>query len=525
MELNAAVLEKADPQVKAYIQELNQQWTIRYESLQEELRLALHQRFGRSSEKIPDQPELFGEAEDDASEMESKVDNGEVLSVPAHARKKPGRKPIDPNLPREEVLHDISEEEKKCACGCQKVRIGEDVREIVCRRPAEIWVEKHIMLRYACHECEGSGDEDNPAVIAAKGPVTLLPRSIASNSLLAFILVNKYVDHLPFYRQEKRFERMGIYISRQDMSNWTIAAARKMEPLIELFKEILKDGPLIQMDETRVQVMKELGKADTTQSFMWLARGGPPGNPVCLYHYSKNRGSDYPRLLLDGYHGYIQSDGYEVYALVAAEQKEIVLAGCWAHARRKFHEAAKAKKGKPGAAHQGLGFIQKLYRIENTLRASLGEGKIDDASFVLERRSQTEKELTNFRIWLDKKAETVVPSSLLGKAVSYTLKQWDKLIRYLDIAELTPDNNRAENAIRPFVLGRKNWLFSGSPRGADSSCAIYSILETARQNNLNPFDYLNFIFERIPFAESKSDWQALLPSNLTPDQLKQALPS
>lgn len=150
---------------------------------------------------------------------------------------------------------------------------------------------------------------------------------------------------------------------------------------------------------------------------------------------------------------------------------------------------------------------------------------MDEATFVLERRKQTEKELTKFRTWLDKKAETVVPSSLLGKAVSYTLKQWDKLIRYLDIAELTPDNNRAENAIRPFVLGRKNWLFSGSPRGADSSCAIYSILETARQNNLNPFDYLNFIFERIPFADNESDWQALLPSNLTPDQLKKALPS
>lgn len=542
MSSDAAVLEKADPHVKAYVQgleerlnqeweeklreeqELNRQWETKYEALQEELRLALYHRFGRSSEKETSQPSLFAEAEEDAPEEEAAADD-ETTTVKGHQRKKADKGGLDSDLPREEIVHDLPEEEKVCGCGCGKVVIGEEVREIAHVKPAESWVEKHIMLKYACHRCEGSGDEEKPAVMTAPGPLTFLPKSIASASLLSFIFTNKFVDHLPFYRQEKRFERMGIYISRQDMSNWTIAAARRLDPLIERFIRAIREGPLIQMDETRVQVMKEPGKADTTGSFMWLARGGPPDAPVCLYHYSRNRGPDYPRLLLEGYQGHLQSDGYEVYARLAKDSPDLKLAGCWAHARRKFHEADKAKKGKPGAARQGMSYIQKLYRIESQLRRQLQEEQIDRETFLRLRREQTEPVLENFRGWLAKKGETVVPSSLLGKAVGYTLGQWDKLIRYLDIPELTPDNNRAENAIRPFVLGRKNWLFSGSPRGAMASCALYSLIETAKQNSLNPYDYLNFIFTRIPHICADEEWDALLPHNLTQDKIQSARPS
>jgi transposase len=202
---------------------------------------------------------------------------------------------------------------------------------------------------------------------------------------------------------------------------------------------------------------------------MWLSRGGPPKHPVCLYHYHERRNAEYPRTLLKDYEGHLQVDGYEVYEQVAGEEPGITLVGCWAHARRKFHEATKASK-KAGAAHEGLKWIRKLYRIETDLRAQ----ELPDDLFVAERRKQIEPVLSTFKAWLDKKHDHVLPSSLVGKAVSYTLGQWDKLVRYLDLPDLTPDNNAAEQAIRPFVVGRKNFLFSGSPRGAEASCNLFS---------------------------------------------------
>ncbi len=225
--------------------------------------------------------------------------------------------------------------------------------------PEQIWVERHIRPKYACKYCEGSGDEEKPAVRIAPAAPSILPGSIVTPGLLAFILVNKFVDHLPFYRQEKRFERLGIHICRQDMSNWTIAAAKRLRPLVELFRALIRAGPVVQMDETPVQVLREPGRLNTSRSYMWLARGGAPSSPVCLYHYSRTRGAEYARDLLADYEGYLQADGYQVYEKIAAESEKIILVGCWAHARRKFFEAAKASK-KTGAAHEGMKKIKDL---------------------------------------------------------------------------------------------------------------------------------------------------------------------
>jgi transposase len=308
-----------------------------------------------------------------------------------------------------------------------------------------------------------------------------------------------------------------MHISRQDMSNWTIAAARRLGPLIELFRDQIRAGPVVQMDETPVQVLKEPGRENTTGSFMWLARGGPPQAPVCLYHYEQTRGGRYVRDLLIEYQGYLQADGYQVYEKFAAENRGLTLVGCWAHARRKFFEAAKGSK-KSGAAHEAMGKIKKLYRLEQELRSK----DLDAEVFLIARRAQAEPILDDLNAWLAQKSQSVVPGSLLGKAVGYALKQWDSLIHYLDHPALTPDNNAAENAIRPFVLGRKNWLFNGSPRGADSSCAIYSIIETAKQNGLNPYAYLHYILSQVPKITAPAQWANLLPQNLDPEEINNA---
>ena len=503
------------------LSELNGELTEELQTLEEKLRLLLFKRFGRSSEQssiTSNQGDLFTEP-DDLGPQEHGESNDDIVTVAAHTKKKPGRKPIDPKHPRFERVIDIPDEDKQCACGHELVRIGEDVSERVQVIPEQIWVDRVVRTRYACHHCEGSGDESKPAVRVAPVEPTVVPKGIATASLIAFILVNKFSDHLPFYRQEKRFERIGIAISRQDMSNWTIRSALILQPLIDRFRVLIRGGPVVNIDDTRVQVMNEPGRADTTTSFMWLARGGPPDAPVTLYHYSPTRNADYLRELLGGTSLYMQGDAYQVHELLAKEESGIVRVGCFAHARRKFYEAAHGNK-KTGAAHEGMKYITQLYRVETELRAD----NRDDEAFVEARREQVKPILEKFHRWLVRKQETVVPSSLLGKAVNYTLDEWSALIRYLDHPALTPDNNAAENAIRPFVLGRKNWLFSGSPNGADASCTIYSLIETAKQNGLNPFSYLYYVLSEVPQITKTDDWDQLLPGNLTQQIISDAYP-
>ena len=388
-------------------------------------------------------------------------------------------------------------------------KIGEETSEKLEIIPQSIYVTKTVRPKYACRCCEGTEDESEPTVKIAPVPLSIIPRSIASASLLSCIMIQKYQDHLPFYRQEVQFQRIGIEISRQDMSNWQRQVYEKLTPLFDLMKNIIKSGPVIQMDETTVQVMGEEGRSDTQKSYMWLARGGPPDKPVVLYEYHPTRAAYNARDFLEGYSGFLQTDGYEGYDAVVRELSGITHVGCFAHARRKFFEASKATK-KPQSAEEGIKYIRKLYEIEKNLR----DKSLEENIFIVERKKLCEPVLVDFRKWLNKRANEMLPSGLLGKAIAYTLKQWDKLVAYLESSHLTPDNNACENAIRPFVLGRKNWLFNKSPAGAESSCGIYSLIETAKQNNIEPLLYLSNLFEKAPFANSSEDWEKLLPCNI-----------
>lgn len=501
--------DELKPEVKKYIDTLeaeNKRYKAQYDHLLEEFKALLHRKYGRSSEQVEaSQQELFDEQPPEDNENAEP----EHTEVKPYTRKKAGRKPLSDMLPREEVIHDIPEEEKICACGCELVRMGEDTSERLQIIPEQIYVIKHIYPKYGCRNCEGSGHEEKPAVRVAPTVPSMIPGSIVTPGLLAFLFVNKYCDHLPFYRQEKRFERIGIHISRQNMSNWQRKTYERLEPLFRILRQEIRGGPLIRMDETTVQVLNEKDRPNTDKSYMWLTLGGQIGHPVALYQYRQSRAAAHIPEILGDFSGFLQTDGYQGYDSVLKGREDITHVGCFAHARRKFFEASKVAK-KKGAAEDAMGQIARLYQIEKDLRDSDLSGE----DFMNRRRELTKPILAKLLKWLEKKAQHTPPSVLLGKAVNYTLGQWDKLIAYLDSPFLTPDNNLAENAIRPFVLGRKNWLFSGSPKGAESSCGIYSLIETAKLNRLNPYHYLMEIFKIAPNLKSDDEFKKLLPWNV-----------
>ena len=485
--------------------------TSRATVLEQELKLLRTKLFGRRSERLVGEPfqqsSLFNEAECAAASSPEPPAPEASVEVASHRRAKSGRRPLPDDLPREEVLHDIPEDEKICACcGAPLVRIGQETDEQVDFEPARLKVIRHVRPKYACQRCEGAGSE-HPVKIAPVPP-QIIEKSIVTPGLLAFILVSKFCDAIPFYRQEKQFARIGVQLPRGDFCHWAAQAALKCDPLMEIFLEQIRSGPVVQMDETRVQVMKEPGRADTTQSFMWVMRGGPPQAPLILYRYHPSRSASIPLQYLSGYHGFLQTDGYEGYAEVGS-LPGIIHSGCWSHARRKYDEAAKASKH-AGSAHEAMGRIAKLYRIERELRAQ----PLSPEAFLAQRKAQVLLILQEFKQWLDSRVGQVPPSLLLGKAMQYTLSEWPKLLRYLDSPYLTPDTNLIENAIRPFVIGRRNWLFSGSPRGAHASATLYSLIETARANGIEPYRYLRYLFTKLPLARSREDYLALTPHHL-----------
>ena len=492
----------------------NRQLENERQQLEEKLKLALYRQFGKHVERFTGQgqPLLFESEEKAAPELTEKMP--ETTTVKEHTRVKRGRNPLDENLPRKHTYLDIDEEDKLCACGDNLVCIGEEVSERLHIEPQKIWVEVIHKKKYACKTCEGSGDEDKKAVRMAKTPGNIMPGSIATPGLLSFIFTQKYCDYMPFYRQQAAFERIGVHISRQNMDNWQKGVCEKLLPLLSLMKEHLKTGEVINMDETTMKVMDEPGKENKQLSYMWLARGGPPGKIVVWYEYHDSRASKHIVEILLGYSGYLQTDGYDAYEKALKELTgKIIHVGCFAHARRYFFEAMKISQT-PGGAADALAQIKGLYTVEEKLREKLSQKKLSGDEFLQERREKCEPLLTAFHGWLEGQQGKVLDSSKLGEAIKYTLGQWPLLVHYLDHIELTPDNNAAERGIRPFVMGRKNWNISGSPVGAKSSCQLYTLIETAKANKLNPYQYLKIIFEQAAEMSPFDDWSKPLPWNL-----------
>jgi len=498
--------------LKALVQSKDQKIAV----LEEELRLALHKRFAASSEKASlDQFNLFNEAEQIEAEATAAepIADEPTITVPEHERKTCGRKPLPDHLPRTRIEHDIPDADKLCACGCQKTRIGEATSEQLDIIPEQIQVLQHVRFKYACRSCEGTED-NGPTVVTAPMPPQPIPKSNASPGLLAYIGVAKFVDGMPLYRLEPRFKRIGVEIPRNTVAGWMIRCGELIVPLINLMQDRLLDYDIIQMDETTVQVLKEKGRQPQSQSYMWVRRGGPPDQTVILFDYAPSRGGRVPVRLLEGFRGILQTDGYEGYAAVT-RGNDIAWIGCLAHARRKFDEALKAqqKKGRGGLAKQGFDFIQQLYRVEREARE---RGLVANARKAL-RDDKAKPIWQELRQWLDGALGQVPPKSLTGKALTYLNTQWPRLIRVLDDGRIEVDNNLCENAIRPFVLGRKAWLFADTPAGATASAHLYSLIETAKANGVEPYAYLARVFADLPAAIAEQDDAAiekLLPWNV-----------
>ena len=492
--------------------ELNyQQLQEKYAALLEQIRLFQHQRFGTSSEKFhPDQQDLFNEAEVLAEEIPLE-ETDDTLSAPggaASARKR-GRQALPPELPRVEVIHELPEEQRHCPEGHDLKVIGEEVSEQLDIIPAKIRVIRHIRKKYACPCCEAH-------VKTAAAPDQPIPKSNASPGLLAWIVTAKFLDALPLYRQSGMLQRIGITIARGTLAAWVIRCGELLQPLINLMREQLLLYDIQQMDESTLQVLKEPGKKPQSKSYIWVQRGGPPGREVLLFTYDSSRGQQVADALLGDYQGYLQVDGYGGYDPVCAKNG-LTQVGCFAHARRKFDEALKAqgnsKPAKAGKASKGLIYIQKLYRIEKQIK------HLDPEERYRQRQQQAVPLLVEIRTWLDKSLPQVPPTSLTGKALCYLDNQWHKLIRYCEDGRLEIDNNATERTIRPFVIGRNNWLFSDTVEGARASANLYSLIETVKAHGVEPYRYLRHVFKELPRAQSLEEIEQLLPLHVDKEQI------
>jgi transposase len=432
---------------------------------------------------------MFDEVETESllSEVE------ESIKVPEHERKRGKRLKLPENLPRKDVIIDI--ENKICPKDGEELKcIGEEISEKLEIIPAKVRVIRTIRKKYACPACDFMNE--------ALAPLEMIPKSNASSSVLAYIATTKYVDALPLYRQEAIFKRVGLELSRQTMARWMIQVGDKITTLVTLLREELLKSSYMHMDETVVQVLKEDGKKAETNSYMWVqARSGP--KPIILFHYAKNRSGNHAHEILEDYRGALQVDGYNGYASVI-EKNGLTRLGCWAHARRKFHDAFLSSAGK-SIGKQGLVFFKKIYEIEEEIKGTTY------ANRFLVRLIRSHPIIKDFEFWIKEQSEKVNPESIAGKALKYVRNEWQYLLNCFCSGDFKIDNNYIESHIRPFTIGRKNWMFSVKAEGATASANIYSLIETAKANGLDPFEYLNLVFDKLPKAQTEKDFLELLP--------------
>lgn len=510
MSSNTSSLPESRQELIGLIESLttkNEQLETKVRWFEEQFHLARHKQFGPSSERsTKEQGNLFNEAE-------AIAENGpveeEIRQTISYERKKPGRKPIPKDLPIERIEYRLPEEEQICIdCGGPLHEMSEELRHEIKLVPAQAKIVQHARKVYGCRNCEKNGVE--VSIKTAKAPRPVIEKGLASPSALAYVMTLKFVDGTPLYRQEQHYARLGIDLSRGVLSNWMLKGSEWLDLVYGRLKLRLLEQGILHADETTLQVLKEPGRAAESQSYIWLYRTGSQGPPIVLFEYQQTRSGEHPRNFLKGFKGYLHVDGYAGYH----DTPDVVLCGCWAHLRRKFDEALKGlplKMRSSGCkAKEALDQINRLFAIERDLAQSTPEERLR----VRQQRSRPVVE--EFRKWLDSIAADILPKSLFGTAVHYARHQWPKLVRFLENGRIELSNNRAERSIKPFVIGRKNWLFSNTPRGARASATIYSIVETAKENGLNPHTYLTYLFEKLPNLESKSpeNLDALLPWNV-----------
>ncbi|MCM1566833.1 MULTISPECIES: IS66 family transposase [unclassified Dehalobacter] len=450
--------------------------------------------YGRSTEKTSvlslGQMSLFNEAE---TETDPKSKEPDLKKVEGYRRKKVNgrREELLENLPHEKKLCTLVEDERFCeTCNTPLKSVGEKfVRTEVEYIPAKLRVIDLYRETFECRSCRKNG---LPYMEKSPIPDSVIQHSLATPSTVAWVMHQKFVNALPLYRQEKEWKTLGLSLSRATMANWIIAASRDwLTPILKVMHQELLKEKYIHADETPVQVMNEEGRKNTSDSYMWVyTTGKHTEHPIRIFEYEPGRNGIYPQKFLEGFKGYLHSDAYAGYKKV----ENIIRCLCWSHLRRNFVDALPKDIRGPDdtLSGQGITYCNKLFEIESTLENLTSEKR------KFERLKQEKPVLDAFWAWIDSVENKVLPKSKLSKALNYALNQKQELMNYLEDGNCCISNNLAENCIRPFTIGRKNWLFSGSPRGAAASAAVYSMIESAEANGLSPYKYLYYILNRLP---------------------------
>ncbi len=477
----------------------------RAQLLEEQVKILLKRLYGSSSEKTKKEMDgqivmeevvrLFNEAEVFEKEVEEEA-------VPSKTRKtKKGHRITDifMDLPEKEVLYRIPEEERICSdCGSELQVVGiRHNRYEIEYIPSRVNLLNIKQETCSCPSC--SKEKGETVFVEPKVPEPVLQHSYASPSAIAQVMYQKYVQGVPLYRQVKEWESKGVNLSRGTLSSWVVKTAHEwFFPLLDELKRSLDREAVLHADETPVQVLNEKGRKNETKSYMWvLASGSYSLHPVRYFEYAPSRGQQVPKRLLDGYGGYLVTDDYAGYNSL----RHLRRCSCWAHVRRKFKDVPTASKDKRSSsiAEEALKRIGDLFLLERTLSVLTPD----------ERREARIREavplLDSFWALVDEYAPQVLPQSMLGKAFTYALNNKDRLMIFLEDGRIEISNAMVENAIRPFAVGRKNWLFAGSPKGAEASACVYSLVETAKANNLDPFLYLRTLLEDIPGSDYQTN--------------------
>lgn len=476
------------------------------QTLQHQLHLFRTARFGRKSEKgvVPEQMVLqFDEAvpAGEASSTEATVTPETQTITYTRSKKNTGRKPLLQSLPFIEQVYDLSDDEKQCVCGCALTHIRDEISEQLDVVPQMTFRVVHIRKQYACKACENT-------MKCAPKPKQPIPHSIATPGLLAAIINSKFRCHMPLYRQETLFDEAGISLTRGTLSNWVIKAAELLTPLVKLMEYDIQNYDIAYADETTLQVLKEKDRAPTQKSYMWLFIGGPPSKRAFVYQYHPTRSHQIPADFFADFQGYLHADCYNAYVALGTKP-HIQHVACWAHARRYFVDVTKTTK-KEGLAHGVIALIGKLYQLEKSLK----EAKAPHNAVFAARIQKAKSIIDELKELLDQASLKVMPKSPLGQAVFYALTHWEALKSYLYDGRLEIDNNLSERSIKPFVIGRKNWLFHGNELGARAGAILYSLIETCKFHQVDVFSWLKYALTHIQQAHTVEQLEALLPYNI-----------
>lgn len=485
----------------------------RNRQLEHRLELLLKARFGPRADRLnPAQLLLFAEELLAKAEAAAPAPTSKSAASP---RKGHGRRRLPAELPRQQVVHDLSEAEKPCpCCGTPRVRIGQETSEQLEYEPAKLYVLEHVRPTYACPVCSAQTAETGPQIQTAAKPLQPIEKGLAGPGLLAAVITNKFGDHLPLYRQEAILARSGQPIARSTTCGWLAACAALVLPLYNLLKDRVLAGKCVNTDDTPVPVL-DPGRGKTRAGRLWVYVN--PAQRYTVFDYTPTHSRDGPLRFFGGYAGYIQADAYSGYDVLFKPRGEGTPGptelGCWAHVRRKFVEAQTSDALRSVTA---VAFIRRLYEVEHAAEA------LDATARRARRQEQSVPILDQLKIWLHEQQGQVLPKSPLGEAIGYCLGNWAALIRYVEDGDLKPDNNAAENAIRPLVVGRKNWLHAGSDNGGRTAAVLASLVASAKQHGLDPFVYLRDVLTRIA-ATPVSQLDQFLPDRWQAAHLPAAL--